>query len=107
ASVELLVHVALQQLDVGEPAEALSRNRDAFGIALDGDDRARGLGQESRGLPVGGTHLGDVPSGRESAEERLHLRNRGRPGGHTSGGASPTSGETSAAWTITASTPAR
>src|SRR5262245_41520311 len=107
APAQLLIHVSFQQLDIGEACEALARDRDTLGIALDRDDRARGLSEESGCLSVGGTHLGHVASGGESAEERLHLWNRGRAGGHTSGGASPASGETSAECTITASTPAR
>src|SRR5438477_10213180 len=107
AAAELLVDVPLEQLDVGQPAEALARDSGPVGVPLDGDDATSGLRHDRGRLAVCCSHLGDVPSGSEHPQERLHFRNRGCAARQTSGGASPTRGETSSAWTITASTPAR
>lgn len=78
AAVQPFEGVALEQLDVGEPRQALARDRDALGVSFDGDHRTRGLGQERRGLAEGGAHLRDVASCREGAQQRLHLGDRGR-----------------------------
>jgi hypothetical protein len=62
--MQLFVHVSFEQLDVGEPGQALACNTYALGIALDGDDRARSLGEQGGRLPEGSAQLGDVTSGR-------------------------------------------
>ena len=78
AAPKLLVRVAFEQLDVGNPAQSFASDRDARGVRLDRDDGARRLGEQRGSLAVGSTELGDVSSGRERAQQRLNLGSGGR-----------------------------